>query len=412
MSFSSCTSSLLTIRPLPTKKNPITKPTKARLFVKTMSLNQNQNSPNPNPNLLTSITKLLWGQSLPPQLLISAVRTTWSTAWHLMMSQMAPSDPSGSYARPASKFRIHHASSNISRQNLHLYVGLPCPWAHRTLIVRSLKGLEDSVPVSVASPGIDGAWEFRDSDHPVSDRDMLVSTSDKAQGCTTLKQVYNSRRGGYNGRSTVPMLWDVKKKDVVCNESYDIIEFFNSGLNEIAGNPGLDLAPPPLRKKIDEWNQIIYPKVNNGAYRCGFAQSQGAYDTAVNQLFSALDMIDDHLGGSRYLCGDELTLADVCLFTTLIRFDLVYNVLFKCTKKKLIEYRNLHGYLRDIYQIPKVAATCNFVAIMDGYYKTLFPLNPGGIRPIIPSDCEHEALSKPHNRESLSSTRNDVQIYA
>lgn len=239
---------------------------------------------------------------------------------------------------------------------------------------------------------------------------MLVPTLDEAQGCKTLKQVYNSRRGGYNGRSTVPMLWDVKKKDVVCNESYDIIEFFNSGLNGMAGNPGLDLAPPPLRKTIDEWNQIIYPKVNNGAYRCGFAQSQGAYDTAVNELFSALDMIDDHLGGSRYLCGDELTLADVCLFTTLVRFDLVYNVLFKCTKKKLIEYPNLHGYLRDIYQIPKVAATCNFVSIMDGYYKTLFPLNPGGIRPIIPSDCENEALSRPHNRESLSTTRNDVQI--
>ncbi|KAL3517733.1 hypothetical protein ACH5RR_020322 [Cinchona calisaya] len=416
----SCTS-LLSSSPLTiplSKKTPITKsPRIPRLSITkrtiTMSLNQNPKS-NSNSisisNLVTSISKLLWGQALPPQLLISTVRTAWSTAWQLMMSQLAPSDPSGSYTRPASQFRnTTTSSSNISRQNLHLYVGLACPWAHRTLIVRAIKGLEDSIPVSVASPGIDGAWEFRDS--PVLDQDKIVPTLDKAQGCRNLKQVYNLRRGGYNGRSTVPMLWDVNSKDVVCNESYDIIEFFNSGLNGIAGNPGLDLAPPSLRKRIDEWNQIIYPNVNNGVYRCGFAQSQEAYDIAVNELFSTLDLIDGHLGGSRYLCGDELTLADVCLFTTLIRFDLVYNVMFKCTKKKLIEYPNLYGYLRDIYQIPKVAATCNFVAIMDGYYKFLFPLNPGNIRPIMPSDCEHDELSRPHSRESLAMTGKDVQMY-
>lgn len=165
--------------------------------------------------------------------------------------------------------------------------------------------------------------------------------------------------------------------------------------------------------------------------RCGFSQSQEAYDVAVKDLFSTLDMIEHHLGGSRYLCGNKLTLVDVCLFTTLIRFDLVYNVLFKCTKKKLVEYPHLHGYMRDIYQvlrladhsflscleyelilgdhvglvlqIPKVAETCNFAAIMDGYYKTLFPLNPGGIRPAMPSCCAPEILSTPHDRESLSS---------
>lgn len=200
----------------------------------------------------------------------------------------------------------------------------------------------------------------------------------------------------------MPMLWDVERKEVVCNESYDIIEFFNSGLNGLARNPGLDLSPPALKGKIEEWNNIIYPNVNNGVYRCGFAQSQEAYNTAVNELFSTLEMLDDHLGSSRYLCGDTLTLADVCLFTTLIRFDLVYNVLFKCTKKKLLEYPNLHGYMRDIYQIPKVAATCNFTATMDGYYKTLFPLNPGNIKPVVPSGCEHIVLFRPHDRKSLS----------
>ncbi|KAI3461831.1 hypothetical protein Pfo_018494 [Paulownia fortunei] len=361
-----------------------------------------------NPNPITTLTKLLWGQSLPPNLLISTARSAWSAAWHLMMSQLAPSDPSGRYTRPTSQFRRTTINPSLSRQNLHLYVGLPCPWAHRTLIVRALKGLEDSIPVSIAAPGEDGSWEFRDSSIPVQNKDVLVPGLDKANGCKTLKEVYKLHSGGYNGRSTVPMLWDAGKKEVVCNESYDIIELFNSGFNEISGNPGLDLSPRPLKKKIDEWNQVIYPSINNGVYRCGFAQSQEAYDSAANELFSTLDMVDEHLGGSRYLCGDTLTLSDVCLFTTLIRFDVVYNVLFKCTKKKLIEYPNLHGYMRDIYQIPKVAATCNLGAIMDGYYKTLFPLNPGSIRPAIPLGCEHEMLSKPHNRESLSLVEKDV----
>ncbi|OIT19920.1 PREDICTED: uncharacterized protein LOC109220853 [Nicotiana attenuata] len=365
-----------------------------------MSLNQN-----PNTNLITTITKLLWGQSLPPQLLISTVRSTWSTTWHLMMSQLAPSDPTGSYTRPTSQFRI--TSNPKFSKNVHLYVGLPCPWAHRTLIVRALKGLEDSIPVSIASPGIDGSWEFRVHTDP--NKDKLVPCLDKANGCKTLREVYKLTRGGYNGRSTVPMLWDVEKKEVFCNESYDIIEFFNSGLNGIAGNPELDLSPPALKDEIRKWNEIIYPNVNNGVYRCGFAQSQEAYDKAAEGLFRTLEMLEDHLRRSRYLCGDVLTLADVCLFTTLIRFDVVYNVLFKCTKKKLVEFPNLHGYLRDIYQIPKVAETCNMGQIMEGYYNILFPLNPGGIKPLMPSGTEDEVLTKPHNRSSLQLEAKVVQ---
>lgn len=209
----------------------------------------------------------------------------------------------------------------------------------------------------------------------------------------------------------MPMLWDSERKEVVCNESYDIIEFFNSGLNGLAQNPDLDLSPNSLKGKIEEWNQLIYPNVNNGVYRCGFAQSQEAYDRAVDELFTTLDKIDNHLGTSRFLCGDTITLADVCLFTTLIRFDPVYNVLFKCTKKKVVEYPNLHGYMRDIYQMPKVAETCNFSAIMDGYYKILFPLNPGGIRPTMPSGCEGEILYAAHNRESVSSVNKNTQVY-
>ncbi|XP_057781847.1 uncharacterized protein LOC131000094 [Salvia miltiorrhiza] len=348
-------------------------------------------------NPITTLTRLLWGQSLPPNLLVSTARSAWSGAWHLMMSQLAPSDSGGRYTRPTSPFRLADPSS-LPRHTLHLYVGLPCPWAHRTLIVRALKGLHAAVPVSVAAPGADGLWEFSAA---AAETGVVAPGLDRANGCRTLKEVYNLRRGGYGGRSTVPMLWDGSSKEVVCNESYDIIELFNSGLNDVARNPDLDLAPPALKKEIDRWNKIIYPSVNNGVYRCGFAQSQEAYDIAANELFSTLEMVEEHLGGNRYLCGDTLTLADVCLFTTLIRFDLVYNVLFKCTKKKLVEYQNLHGYMRDIYQISGVAETCNFGAIMDGYYKTLFPLNPSSIRPAIPAACERQALAKPHDRDLL-----------
>ncbi|MFS7888770.1 putative glutathione S-transferase, Thioredoxin-like superfamily [Helianthus anomalus] len=381
------------------------KPKKLRHSPPKMSTNQ---TPTPT-QLITNITKLIWGKSLPPQLLISTVRTTWSTVWHLMMSQLAPSDPSGSYTRPLSQFRTPNPQ-HLNPTSLHLYAALPCPWAHRTLIVRALKGLQHALPVSIASPGLDGSWEFNDTTNiPAGDK-KLVPTRDKVNGVKTLREVYKRRPGGYDGRCTVPMLWDFEKNEVVCNESYDIIELLNSGFNELARNPDLDLSPPELKDLIDEWNRVIYPSINNGVYRCGFAQSQEAYDAAVNELFSALNTVNDHLSGSRYLCGDKLTLADVCLFTTLIRFDLVYNVMFKCTKKKVVEYQNLHGYMCDIYQIPHVAETCNLEAMMDGYYKFLFPLNPGNIRPVMPSASAHEFLLQSHNREYLSTSQQSAQI--
>ncbi|KAJ0509725.1 putative glutathione S-transferase, Thioredoxin-like superfamily [Helianthus annuus] len=370
-------------------------PTSFRLTVTTIKLKKLRHSPpkmstnqTPTPTqtqLITSITKLIWGKSLPPQLLISTVRTTWSTVWHLMMSQLAPSDPSGSYTRPLSQFRTPNPQ-HLNPTSLHLYAALPCPWGHRTLIVRALKGLQHALPVSIASPGLDGSWEFNDTNIPAGDK-KLVPTQDKVNGAKTLRE-----------------------NEVVCNESYDIIELLNSGFNELARNPDLDLSAPELKNRIDEWNRVIYPSINNGVYRCGFAQSQEAYDAAVNELFSALNTVNDHLSGSRYLCGDKLTLADVCLFTTLIRFDLVYNVMFKCTKKKVVEYQNLHGYMCDIYQIPHVAETCNLDAMMDGYYKFLFPLNPGNIRPVMPYASAHEFLLQSHNREYLSTSQQSAQI--
>lgn len=212
-------------------------------------------SPPPTPSIadaLTAAGKLLWGRSLPPQLLVSTARSSWTFAWRLMMKQLAPSDPAGAYSRPPSAFPLPSPSPSSPPRRLHLYAALPCPWAHRTLIVRALKRLHHAVPLSLASPGSDGSWQFPD---PAGDR---------ACGRRTLKEVYKLRPGGFDRRATVPMLWDVEKGDVFCNESYDIAEFFNSGL---AGE-SLDLSPPELKEKIDHWNRIIYPSVNNGVYRC------------------------------------------------------------------------------------------------------------------------------------------------
>lgn len=223
---------------------------------------------------LTAAGRLLWGRGLPPQTLVSAVRAGWSTAWHLMMRQLAPSSSSssasapGSYDRPASAFPSvpHHYQRNP--RHLHLYVALPCPWAHRVLVVRALKGLTSALPVSVVAPGLDGSWQFPIVEKSISG-DELNPSPDRANGCSTLREVYNLRRGGYDGRSTVPMLWDSEKKEVVCNESYSIIEFLNSV--DIGGNidrsSQLDLCPQEIKKQIDEWNRVVYPNINNGVYK-------------------------------------------------------------------------------------------------------------------------------------------------
>lgn len=362
-------------------------------------------------DVFKKVSQMLWGRGLPPQILVVAVRTAWSSGWKTMMKQLAPSDPRGSYTRPDSAFRGRPSnpvdSSEVGRY--HLYAALACPWAHRALIVRALKGLEDAVGVSIASPGLNGPWEFpiSTSNYPSnpSTAGYLRPTVDIANGCRTLKEVYARRNGGsgYDGRATVPMLWDTLRNDVVNNESADIIDILNSDFNQVARYPQLDLSPPFLRDQIKRWNDIIYPNINNGVYRCGFAQSQGAYEIAVQCLFDTLDSLELHLSASRYLCGDILTLADVRLFTTLFRFDPVYHILFKCSKKKLSEYPNLYGYMLDIYQMPRVASTCELQAIMDGYYRVLFPLNPGGIQPVVPDSFEPASLNRDHNRERISS---------
>lgn len=209
---------------------------------------------------LTSVGRLLWGRSLPPSLLISTVRSAWSSTWHLMMRQLAPPSPSGSYSRPTSSFptvAAKYFAVAPANLNLHLYTAFPCPWAHRTLIVRALLDLESLVPISIAEPGPAGPWEFNPN--------RTETGPDRAHGKRTLKEVYGLRKGGYDGRATVPMLWDVSEREVVCNESIEIIKFFN----EIARRNGspVNLYPEDLKSDIEEWIRIIYPSVNNGVYR-------------------------------------------------------------------------------------------------------------------------------------------------
>lgn len=330
------------------------------------------------------------GKSLPPKLIIKLGKFVWTTLWHMMVSKLAPRNELGEYVRPSSQFRNFVGTEEgnpyppaVGRYSL--YVGLSCPWAHRTLVVQALKGLEDAVSVSIVSPSpIEGGWVLNQQE----------------EGCRTLAELYELAEPGYSGRCTVPVLWDKETKTIVNNESAEIIMILNSEFNEFAKHPTLNLYPEELRETIDRWNETIYHSVNNGVYRCGFAQSQEAYDKACNELFATLDKIDAALETSRYLCGD-ITLADVRLFTTLFRFDIAYYGLFKCNRRRIRDYQNLGAYLRDLYQLPSVAGTCNLESVKQDYYGNLFPLNPGGI---IPSGPDMTSLLEPHGRDSVDKT--------
>ena len=340
------------------------------------------------PQTATAKTKKK-SKSLPPKLIIKLGKFVWTTMWHIMMSNLAPRNKEGAYIRPSSQFRnfIGTEEGNPYQPEAgryNLYVGLSCPWAHRTLVVRALKGLEDAISVSIVSPSpIEGGWVLNQEE----------------EGCRTLAELYQLAEPGYSGRCTVPVLWDSKTKAIVNNESSEIIVMLNSQFNEFAKTPTLDLYPEELREKIDEWNEKIYHSVNNGVYRCGFAQTQEAYNEVCNELFATLDEIDAALETSRYLCTDRVTLADVRLFTTLFRFDVAYYGIFKCNRRRIRDYKNLGAYLRDLYQLPGVAETCNLEAVKQDYYGNLFPLNPGGI---IPSGPDMTSLLEPHNRELMN----------
>ncbi|WP_434597211.1 glutathione S-transferase family protein [Pseudomonas sp. R4-83] len=254
----------------------------------------------------------------------------------------------------------------------HLYVSLACPWAHRTLILRKLKGLESLIDVSVVSwLMLENGWTFDKA---------LGSTGDKLDGFDYMHQRYTADTPDYTGRVTVPVLWDKKLKRIVSNESAEIIRMFNSAFDALTGND-LDFYPAPLRSEIDALNERIYPAVNNGVYRAGFATSQQAYEQAFDEVFAELDHLEKLLGANRYLAGEYLTEADVRLFTTMIRFDAVYHGHFKCNLRRIADYPNLSNWLREMYEIEGVAETVDFQHIKHHYYGSHKTINPTGVVP-------------------------------
>ncbi|AHC99404.1 glutathione S-transferase family protein [Leisingera methylohalidivorans] len=268
----------------------------------------------------------------------------------------------------------------------HLYVSLACPWAHRTLIFRKLKGLEDHISVSVVHPHMLGeGWTFETDDHG--------ATGDTLFGSSHMHQIYTRADSEYTGRVTVPVLWDKAQNTIVSNESAEIIRMFNTAFNGITGNTE-DYWPEELREPIEAVNARIYSTINNGVYKCGFATSQEAYDTAVGPLFESLDWLEDLLSQHRYLLGERLTEADWRLFTTLLRFDPVYHVHFKCNRKRLADYPNLWAYTRELYQWPGVAGTVGMLHIVRHYYYSHDTINPHRIIPVNPDINWHE----PHRR--------------
>jgi putative glutathione S-transferase len=261
----------------------------------------------------------------------------------------------------------------------HLYVSLACPWAHRTLIFRDLKGLSHLITVSVVHPLMpDISWIF--ADYPGASADTINNKS-------TMADVYKIADSDFNGVVTVPVLWDKKLKTIVNNESSEIIRMLNSAFNQLNDtriNKNLDLYPEELQSEIDSVNNDVYNNINNGVYRCGFAVSQEAYEQAYNDLFNALDRMEQRLSSQPFLAGKLITEADWRLFVTLVRFDAVYVGHFKCNKKRIIDYPNLWNYTKQLYQMSGIAQTVNLDHIKFHYYGSHHSINPSGIVPLGP----------------------------
>jgi glutathionyl-hydroquinone reductase len=258
----------------------------------------------------------------------------------------------------------------------HLYVSLACPWAHRTLIMRALKGLQDIIPVSVTHwlMGEHG-WTFAAGEGVIPD---------PLYNSRYMYELYARADDEYSGKVTVPVLWDQHTQTIVNNESADIIRMLGSAFDHAGAKAG-DYYPQPLRIEIDTINQRVYDTLNNGVYKAGFATTQAAYETAVGPLFDTLDWLEDRLSQSRFLCGDTLTEADIRLFTTLVRFDAVYYSHFKCNIRRIVDYKNIWAYTRDTFQLPGIAETVDFGHIKRHYYMSHRRINPTGIVPIGPA---------------------------
>jgi putative glutathione S-transferase len=298
----------------------------------------------------------------------------WHTGWYDTRRTQ------GEFVRTTTSFRDRITADGSSPfpaepARYHLYVSLACPWAHRTVIFRALKRLEDVISLSVVDPVMgDDGWEFSDAPGCIPDF---------VNGFRYLREIYTAAQADFSGRVTVPVLWDKQSRTIVNNESSEIIRMLNSAFD--AFTPAReDYYPAGLRPRIDEINALVYEDVNNGVYRCGFAGSQQAYDAAFRRLFAALDGLEARLAGSRWLVGDTLTEADWRLFTTLARFDAVYYVHFKCNLRRIAEYPNLSRYLRELYHLPGVAPTVNIDHIKRHYYMSHPHLNPGRIVPLGP----------------------------
>lgn len=306
----------------------------------------------------------------------------WTADWHPVQA----TDAKGGFVRQISGFRnwvtpdgeagpTGDAGFKAEAGRYHLYVALICPWASRTLIGRKLKKLEDVISVSVVEPRLAAeGWQF--GDYPGADRDVL-------NDATYMHQIYTMADPHYTGRATVPVLWDKARRTIVNNESADILHMLNSGFGALADDR-FDLYPADLAEAIDALNAEIYPKLNNGVYRTGFATTQVAYEEAFADVFSMLETLEARLGeGGPYLFGDRLTEADVRLFVTLVRFDAAYHGLFKCNLRRLVDYPALNSYLKRVLALPGVRETVSIDHIKQGYY-SIKALNPNGIVPVGP----------------------------
>lgn len=308
------------------------------------------------------------------------VNGVWVDKWY-------PTEESeGEFVRQESRFRNEISAENGAlykpeKGRYHLYVSLACPWAHRTLIFRKIKQLEDIISISIVQPKmLTNGWEFG-------------AEGESLYALNYMYQLYLKSAPDYQGRVTVPVLWDKKTQTIVNNESAEIIRIFNSAFNDITGNSD-DYYPEGLRHEIDQINDRIYETVNNGVYRAGFATTQAAYEKAYCALFETLDWLEKRLASQRYLVGDSITEADWRLFTTLIRFDAVYHGHFKCNRQRLSEFPNISHYVRALYQIQGVRETVDLAYTKEHYYGSHLSINPTGIIPLGPV----LDFDRPHNR--------------
>lgn len=306
---------------------------------------------------------------------------------HLIKGQwtnddVATSDEQGKFKREASKYRHHISVDDPKYQpeahRYHLYVSYACPWAHRTLITRKLKRLDKVISVDVVHPYmLENSWTFN--------KDFKDATGDSLYDSQFLYQIYQKDNPEVTSKVTVPVLWDKKTKSIVNNESAEILRIFNSGFGDLAED-AIDLYPKHLQAQIDHVNDQIYEPINNGVYKTGFAKNQKAYEEAFKILFQSLDQMEQNLKGKNYLVGDTLTEADIRLVTTLLRFDSVYYVHFKCNYKKISEYDNLSRYLNHLYQMDAVRSTTNLQHIKSHYYYSHDFINPTRIVPLGPKE--------------------------